>query len=81
MVHGLMNARRAVKKAKAGGDPDLLLAARVDVDAVKVVLGGGSGGMTVALTTAGIERSTLPALRGITHSIRITECADAISSC
>ncbi|WP_122572773.1 hypothetical protein [Pseudomonas viridiflava] len=39
LVNELMDARRAVKAAKASGDADQLRQARADVDAVKVALG------------------------------------------
>jgi len=39
LVKELMDARRAVKAAKASGDADALVAARQDVDGAKVGLG------------------------------------------
>jgi hypothetical protein len=55
LVNALMAARRAVKAAKASGDPDDMKAARSEVQGAKVSLGerGQFGGMMVHRTSIG----------------------------
>lgn len=65
-MHGIVEARRAVKEAKASSDEDQLRVARAAVNEAKVALGerGRYGGATVVGTTIAIGQSTRPTLSG-----------------